>query len=111
MVKPATEGTLSIPTAAWELVSPELGLYYAPVSASVGGSAAIRLHAYGLAVRGGSGGLELQVAREAEGQGIFDQLHELAGAGPLETVYIRAAADPVRGSGTKCVVWLEPATR
>lgn len=111
MVKPAPEGTLSIPSAAWELASPELGLFYAPVSADVGGSGRIRLHAYALAVRGGSGGLELQTAREPLAQDIFDEVHALAGDGPLETVYIRAAGDPSRGSGTKCVVWLEPAAR
>lgn len=107
-----TEGALSIPSAAWELASPELGLFYAPVSADVGGSGRIRLHAYALAVRGGSGGLELQVAREPEAQWIMDALADLAsGDGAFETVYIRAAGDPAKGSGTKCVVWLEPAAR
>jgi hypothetical protein len=106
------EGSLEIPAGAWELASPELGLYCAPVSASVGGSGQIRLHAYALAVRGGSGGLELQVAREAEAQWIMDALADLSsGDGPFETVYIRAAGDPAKGSGTKCVVWLEPAGR
>jgi hypothetical protein len=106
-----TEGSLEIPAGAWELVAPELGLFYAPVSADVGGSGRIRLHAYALAVRGGSGGLELQVAREPAAQEILDNLHALCAAGPLETVYIRAAGDPVRGSGTKCVTWIEPAGR
>lgn len=103
------EGSLEIPAGAWELASPELGLYYAPVSASVGGSGRIRLHAYALAVRGGSGGLEVQKARSDEGQEVYDRLLEMVGEAPMETVYIRAAGEPTRGSGTKCVVWLEPA--
>lgn len=107
----AQEGKLEIPPGTWQLMDAEIGLYYAPVSASVGGSTRIRLHAYALAVRGGSGGLELQVAREPGGQSILDNLYALCACGPLETVYIRAAGDPARGSGTKCVVWLEPAER